>query len=104
MKPGLLAISLSVFILGCSDKAEQALGITEYTCEGSNKIEVSYAFSNAGQGTAMFYLNGKAYQLLQIRAASGAKYAEDNVIWWAKGDSGFLQIDDHTVLKDCTAN
>ena len=34
---------------------------------------------------------GKSYSMKQVEAASGTKYSDGTMVWWSKGDEGFLE-------------
>jgi putative lipoprotein len=73
----------------------------DYRCEEGAKVTV--------------YLNGemakvryqeRVYLMKQTQSADGNRYSDGKVVWWAKGDGGFLQEDTpdgngKTMAKDC---
>jgi membrane-bound inhibitor of C-type lysozyme len=46
---------------------------------------------------------GKHYKLDHMLSASGAKYSDkdQNMIWWSKGNAGFLMLNDEIIIHDC---
>ncbi len=60
----------------------------EYTCEGGSKIVV-YLHNT----TAKVRTNDQMYLMHQTAAADGNRYSDGKVLWWGKGDGGFLQED-----------
>jgi len=73
----------------------------DYTCEGGTKLTV-YLHNE----TAKVRYLGTAYLMTRTRSADGNRYSDGKVIWWGKGNGGFLAEDtpDGTgkmILKDC---
>jgi uncharacterized lipoprotein YbaY/membrane-bound inhibitor of C-type lysozyme len=60
----------------------------EYTCEGGAKLKVYLQ-----NETVKVVFRDKVYLMRQTRSADGARYSDGKVLWWSKGNGGFLQID-----------
>ncbi len=60
----------------------------EYTCEGGAKLRV-YLHNE----TAKVVYKEKVYLMRQTRSADGGRYSDGKVVWWSKGNGGFLQVD-----------
>jgi membrane-bound inhibitor of C-type lysozyme len=60
----------------------------DYTCEGGTKIVV-YLHNT----TAKVRARDQMYLMRQTPAADGNRYSDGKVLWWGKGDTGFLQED-----------
>src|SRR5579864_9322155 len=60
----------------------------DYTCEGGAKITVY--LHNA---TAKVRTHEQIYMMRQTPSADGNRYSDGKVLWWGKGDTGFLQED-----------
>lgn len=60
----------------------------EYTCEGGAKLVV-----DLGDQLAKVRFGGKAYVMKQTMSADGNRYSDGKVVWWGKGNGGFLQED-----------
>jgi membrane-bound inhibitor of C-type lysozyme len=60
----------------------------DYTCEDSAKITV-YVHNT----TAKVRTHDQIYLMRQTRSADGNRYSDGKVLWWGKGDTGFLQED-----------
>jgi putative lipoprotein len=59
-----------------------------YTCEGGAKLYVYLS------GDMAKVRNGdNTYLLKQTRSADGERYSDGKVVWWGKGNGGFLQED-----------
>jgi uncharacterized lipoprotein YbaY/membrane-bound inhibitor of C-type lysozyme len=76
----------------------------DYTCEGSAKLTV-YLHNE----TVRVLFNRQVYRMRQVIAASGTRYSDGQVVWWSKGESGFLQHDSPSgngemIVKDCQLN
>jgi membrane-bound inhibitor of C-type lysozyme len=61
---------------------------SDYTCEGGDKITV-YVHNS----TAKIRTHDKIYLMRQTRSGDGNRYSDGKVLWWGKGDGGFLQED-----------
>ena len=60
----------------------------EYTCEGGIKLRV-YLHNE----TVKVVYKDRVYLMKQTRSADGGRYSDGKVVWWSKGDGGFLQED-----------
>jgi membrane-bound inhibitor of C-type lysozyme len=60
----------------------------DYTCEGGAKITV-YLHNT----TAKVRTHDHIYMMRQTSSADGNRYSDGNLLWWGKGDTGFLQVD-----------
>jgi putative lipoprotein len=73
----------------------------DYTCENNVKITV-YLNGN----TVKVRYGDNFYLMKQVVAADGTRYSDGKVIWWSKGNDGFLQEDTpdgdgQKIVKDC---
>ncbi len=91
-------IVIALIITGCdtlsnkasADKSVEAARTRMYECD-------DYKFStHTSPGKVTLYLPDRTVILDQIRAASGAKYQNKDVLFWNKGDSALLKIEDKT--------
>ncbi len=57
-----------------------------YNCDGGTKVTVFLRERNVRVGFA-----GKSYSMKQVESASGTKYSDGAMVWWSKGEEGFLQ-------------
>ena len=76
----------------------------DYTCEGGAKL-TAYLHND----TVKILFNNHAYRMQQVVAASGTRYSDGRVVWWSKGNGGFLQHDSpdgngEMIVKDCQLN
>jgi putative lipoprotein len=60
----------------------------DYTCAGGAKLAV-----DLGDELAKVSFAGKAYLMKQTMSADGNRYSDEKVVWWGKGNGGFLQED-----------
>jgi len=72
-----------------------------YTCEGGIKLTVYLG----GQMAKVRY-GDNAYLMKQTVSADGNRYSDGKIVWWGKGNGGFLQEDapdgnGKVILKDC---
>jgi uncharacterized lipoprotein YbaY len=76
----------------------------DYTCEGGAKLTVF--LSNE---TVKILFQNHRYLMRQVIAASGTRYSDGKVVWWSKGETGFLQHDTpegngEMIVRDCQLN
>lgn len=79
----------------------RALQRLNYVCEDDNKVIVRLRGSNA-----RVIFNNRIYNMKQVQSGSGTKYSEGNMVWWSKGEQGFLQDESKTdknqmLAKNC---
>jgi len=72
-----------------------------YTCEQGAKVIV-YLHDT----TAKVHFQDKEYLMKQTISADGNRYSDGTLVWWGKGDDGFLQEDapdgdGKMLVKDC---
>ncbi|NMV37447.1 MliC family protein [Ralstonia insidiosa] len=60
-----------------------------YTCEGGKTLAVKY-MTVGDTPLASMVLDGKTLVFANVIAASGARYASGQYVWWTKGPTGFL--------------
>ena len=66
----------------------QAPGKTQdFYCEGSELVV------RTGPGEITLYLPDRDVVLPQVRAASGAKYADNGILFWMKGSGALFELD-----------
>jgi len=73
----------------------------DYTCEGGTKLTV-YLHNE----TAKVRYRDTAYIMTRTRSADGNRYSDGKVVWWGKGNGGFLEEDapggnGKMIVKDC---
>jgi len=73
----------------------------DYTCEGGTTLTV-YLHNK----TAKVRYGGTAYLMTETRSADGNRYSDGKVVWWGKGNGGFLEEDapdgnGRMIAKDC---
>ena len=75
-------------------------GALSYHCESGTVIAASY-----GKDKAVLHYQGNTHTLEQAISASGARYRNDALEWWSKGDAATLFTDDHgnagDILEQC---
>jgi putative lipoprotein len=59
-----------------------------YRCDGGTTVKMYLRGRNARMVFA-----GKSYAMKQVEAASGTRYSDGSVVWWSKGEEGFLEDD-----------
>lgn len=60
----------------------------DYTCEGGAKVAV-YLHDSVAKVRTQEHI----YMMRQTRSADGNRYSDGKILWWSKGDTGFLQED-----------
>jgi len=101
----LLVITFLLISCDSADVAHEAIEqfvSTEYLCENKESLSVAFSSSEARPLYAKINHKNSSYNLKRVPAASGEKYSDGINIWWSKGDTGFLQINNTIVLKNCT--
>lgn len=73
----------------------------EYACEGNAKVIVYLR-----DQTAKVRYGDTQYLMKQTMSADGNRYSDGKVVWWGKGNGGFLQEDKRDgnremLVKDC---
>lgn len=88
-----------------------------YECESGETIAARYDNTNPDAPTARLEYKGQTFEMHNVRAASGARYATEQGLapdkglqWWTKGDGATLSemLMDHTApepteIETCTA-
>ncbi|EHK52394.1 hypothetical protein MAXJ12_35549 [Mesorhizobium alhagi CCNWXJ12-2] len=96
--------------------AENVITAT-YRCESGQTIVARYDNNNPDAPTALLEYKGRTFDMYNVRAASGARYATEQGLspdkglqWWTKGDDATLSemLMDHTApepveIEACTA-
>jgi putative lipoprotein len=73
----------------------------DYTCENGAPVTVFLHDT-----TAKIRFQDQAYLMQQTQSADGNRYSDGKMVWWGKGDGGFLQEDaangdGKMLVKDC---
>lgn len=73
----------------------------DYNCDEGAKITVFLHDTSV-----KVYFKDRLYLMRQTPSADGTRYSDGKVIWWSKGDDGFLQEDSEDgegqkIVKDC---
>ena len=71
----------------------------DYTCEGGQKMVV-YLHDQ----TVKVRYKDSTYLMTQTPSADGGRYSNGKVVWWSKGNGGFLEEDNPDgamIAKDC---
>ena len=61
---------------------------SDYACEGGTKVAI-YVHDTV----AKVRTQAHNYVMVQTRSADGNRYSDGKILWWSKGDAGFLQED-----------
>ncbi len=64
--------------------------VVAYRCEAGRELGVAYINTDNQQSFAIVRLDGRHLVLVNVLAASGARYTADKFVWWTKGDEGNL--------------
>jgi putative lipoprotein len=56
-----------------------------YSCDGGVKLTVGYS-----ESAAKVTYNGHVYLMKQVMSADGGRYSDGKLVWWSKGNGGFL--------------
>jgi membrane-bound inhibitor of C-type lysozyme len=79
--------SLFLATAGCSHLASHESGIT-YVCNSGEQPVASYPSPE----TAFLEYRGEKHRLQHVRSGSGARYADDRIVWWIKGSEASLFV------------
>ncbi|RXZ43709.1 MliC family protein [Crenobacter cavernae] len=76
-----------------------------YLCAGSRQLTVRYpAYVDAAREPIALRWRQQNYSLTRVQSASGARYVNRQLIWWTKGDKGFLTTRGGRMMaRDCQA-
>ena len=77
-----------------------------YVCKDNKDVTVSYVNATNGDSFAYLPVDGTEHVFIGVTSGSGARYASGRYIWWNKGDTGTLSVDDSQsapLLADCNA-
>ena len=59
-----------------------------YSCDNNTRVRVSY------RGTiAQVLFKGQLHPMKQVLSADGGRYSDGKLVWWSKGNGGFLTED-----------
>jgi uncharacterized lipoprotein YbaY/membrane-bound inhibitor of C-type lysozyme len=56
-----------------------------YSCDDGVKLTVGYS-----ESLARVSYNGHVYVMKQVMSADGGRYSDGKLVWWSKGNGGFL--------------
>ena len=73
----------------------------EYGCEAGDILTIGKVIVRTEPEQALLRLGREEYTLSRVRSASGAKYANQKVIWWSKGKEATLQFEGIDELLKC---
>ena len=75
---------------------------TSYQCDSGNRIIVTY---HKNDTATLSYLQ-KDYTMEMAMSASGVRYVGNGLVWWTKGQEGFLfddnKKDEGELIENCT--
>jgi membrane-bound inhibitor of C-type lysozyme len=77
------------FMLGLSISGDAERKLIRYDCEGAESFDVEY-INAAPNFLAFVPYDGATYLMSSVIAASGARYAAANYVWWSKGTDAEL--------------
>ncbi|MDN0084122.1 MliC family protein [Crenobacter sp. SG2305] len=74
-----------------------------YRCADQRALSVVYpAYADAEHEPIRLTWRGKDYRLRPTEAGSGARYANQQLVWWTKGETGFLATrGGRSLVRDC---
>ena len=106
-----LLLYASILLLGCTNPATHN-DISSASFAHQNQSDAKTYVYECSDGydfvvriqkeTAWLFLPEKTISLPHVPSASGAKYSEEQITFWSKGDEAFLEIGDrrHTICKN----
>jgi len=77
-------------VLSPDTSAQATVRKFRYNCDNDVQLTVTYR----GSAARVSY-NGHVYAMKQTLSADGGRYSDGKLVWWSKGDGGFLaEVDD----------
>lgn len=77
--------------------AEESSAPVPYRCAGGVELRALYREDTV----AVTLPDGHLVTLPHVVSGSGARYSNDTLTWWTKGDSGFVMAGDSVTIRDC---
>ena len=108
IKNFIFILAIVLFVTGCTDTAGEGenpepINRIAYKCENGQKLNISYFSTQKDTLYIQMLVEGIKYDLKRVHSASGEKYSNGKQTWWAKGSSGFFQVDDVIRMKNCNS-
>ncbi len=108
IKRFIIATAVTILSSGCVNTIEKKqnpapASSIDYTCTDGEKLSVSYFPTGENVQRARIQFEGAQFDLERVPSASGEKYSDGKHTWWAKGSSGFFEVDDVIIIRDCTS-
>jgi len=101
---GLALVALTVVCMSASaaERGKTPFKVS-YRCADHRTISVVYpAYADADREPIRLAWRGKVYRLRSTEAGSGARYANLQLVWWTKGETGFLATrGGRMLIRDC---
>jgi membrane-bound inhibitor of C-type lysozyme len=93
---------LLLLLVGCAKEtpappAEESFAPVKYACAGGAEVSAVYR----DDAVTVSLPDGRLLKLPHVVSGSGARYSNDTITWWTKGDSGFVMVSDSVTIKDC---
>ncbi len=106
IKKLVFTITIFAMLTGCATHKETseipvASKSNEYSCEAGDILTIGRVIVSAEAEQAVLRMGSEEYALSRVRSASGAKYANQKVIWWSKGKEATLQFEGIDELLKC---
>lgn len=106
IKNSIFTISIVFFIIDYAHAAEKEkfpkpINSLEYKCENGQKLNVIYLPVKKDTPHIQIAFKDIKYDLKRVHSASGEKYSNGKQTWWAKGFSGFFQVNNVITIKNC---
>ncbi len=106
IKNYIFAIAIVFFIINSANAAEKEkfpnpINSLEYKCKNGQKLKVIYLPGKKDTPHIQIEFADIKYDLKRVHSASGGKYSNGKQTWWAKGSSGFFQVNDLITIKNC---
>lgn len=99
------ASAQSRFLVGIDIAGDAERRLVRYDCEGADSFDVEY-INAAPNFLAFVPVDGQTYLMTSVIAASGARYAAANYVWWSKGPDAELydvsQGEDAAPILSCS--
>jgi len=108
IKNYIFTISIVFSFIDCAnatekEKSPKQINSIEYKCENGQKLNILYNPIKKDSPYIQIEVEDLKYDLKRVHSASGEKYSNGKQSWWAKGSSGFFQVNNVVTMRNCNS-
>lgn len=74
-----------------------------YLCDDGTIVSIQFLSTDIRSANIQLEMEGTKQVLMPVMSASGAKYSNDTLVWWGKGDTGFIEKQGVQIKSNCEA-